>query len=97
MPFECRYCNPATSSLPNSCAGARQGIAATLRPRASVYPDGRFWQALVLRDEVEQVAADAVLEDEPDVVLRLVPVEELEHERAVELVQELHFVQDLRV
>lgn len=46
-------------------------------------------------DEVEQVAANAVLEDEPNVVLRLVPVVKLEHMWAIQLVQELHFIQDL--
>jgi hypothetical protein len=48
-----------------------------------------------LRDEVEQVAADAVLENEPNVVLRLVPIVKLEHVTTVELVEKLDFVQDL--
>lgn len=72
--------------------------ATASRPkRSSAYPYGVLWEALVLGDEVEQVAADAELEDEPDVVLRLVPVVELEHVAAVELVQQLHLVQDLAV
>lgn len=71
----------------------KQKLVNTLN--GNTHLDRWLGQALVLGDEVEQVAADAELKDEPDVVLRLVPVVELEHVAAVELVQQLHLIQDL--
>ena len=45
---------------------------------------------LVLFYHLEEVAARAVLEDDPEMVARLVPVVELEHVLVVQVVQDFH-------
>ena len=67
-------------------------------PLHEVHPkhlDGVFWQPLILLQKHLQVAARAELEDQPDIVLRLIPAVEAQQVRVSRhLMHDVHLVVD---
>ena len=58
--------------------------------------DAPFGQTLVLLQDTEQVAADAVLQNQPQVIRGFVPGVEFQHERRIRRAKHLHFAQHAR-
>lgn len=70
----------------------RVQIVEALRKIASKLLDGLLRQLLLLLDKLEEVASCAVLEDDPQVIACLVPIEELKDVSVLEVVEDAHLL-----
>ena len=65
-------------------------VVQPLREISSKLPDRVFWQLLVQLNHLKQVSTRTVLEDDPQVVPRLVPIVEFQNVPVLQIVEDFN-------